>query len=176
MGPVSQPGDADGRKVFTFELIRYPGYHVVNNSYLLNSFTNATGQVSVGGSGRRPYEGFGTLEIFLKYGNDDWNFVKLDHVYFVPDVKMNILSMRRLEDVDGLKTAKEGETYRISRGTDLIAETFHSKKDDHTYVNTVGAFNMANPRFILNRPLSTSEIASFLNKSLEEINEYLGIE
>lgn len=185
MGPLQQPAFVEGRKVVPFDLVetRWNGPHMVNDHSLLASyeeFSDESKQVLTHDGRLCRHKGKGNLEVFLKCG-DDWNFVKLKGVYYVPDVSRNVLSMGRLtgDDAndDGLVIAGEDKAYLLFRGTDLlVADTFKSKKDGRTHYNTIGAFNMADPNFKLDRELSTSEIASFLGKSIKQVDEDLSIE
>lgn len=166
-------------KVFTFELDGKAENHMVDDRNLLTSFEEGAGSVCVG-EGRQPtYKGFGTLKVFLKC-EDDWTFVELTDVYYVPDIPINTLSKDRLKaDIDDFTFGGEDKEYFLLQDFKAIAETFKTKnkKDGRTYHNAFGAFHTTDANFRGDKLLTTKEVADFLGKSVESLEkDDLGIE
>lgn len=174
LSPENQP---EGRKAFTFELAAYPGWHVVNDRTLLTSPKAKTGYVSINDV-QYDVAGGGTLEVFLRFDDETWNLVKLDNVLYVPTIEKCMLSMDLfVTGVDGITVIGKEKPYLLSRSSVSITQTFKSTKGGHTCNCTVGAFNVAEPNFRLNRAMTTDEIARSLDKSVESLKkDDLGIE
>lgn len=164
-----------GRKAFTFELATCGGPHIVNDDELFvpSSLKVPEGdfQLAIDGNEYSRVMGKGTLEVFLRCGQD-WHLVTLEDVHYIPSVERNMLSRNRLNR-DLFEIRRKDKHYQIVKGETVYAEAYKSKIGGGE--DTVGTFNMGNPVSEASKHLKADDVASFLGISPSDLDKQLGV-
>ena len=173
-------------KIVTFNLTDNANYHMVNDRDIFSKVDNCSGKkitVKLGNDDVLTGEGKGTVKLYLrkpKVGEDDeWHYLSLKDVLYVPKLERNRLSMSRIQDDHeqklGIIEEKNGNFPRITKVEQVIAHSSFGSYNDFNIAAFTGKVTRPSKLPGRNGPvlltLSNVDVARILNKTESEIKD-----